>query len=148
MQLTPHFSRAEFERSELAARNGFDNTVPDVLLPNLQRTAELLEDVRRHVGAIRISSGYRSGAVNALAGGATKSAHMEARAADINVDGMTPMTLAIAIRDAGVVFDKLILEFGAWVHIQVARSGESPRGELLTAKHITGMTVYLPGLEA
>lgn len=147
MQLTPHFARAEFERSDLAIRNRFDNSVPDELLPNLKRTAELLEDVRRAVGPVRISSGYRSPALNTLAGGAKNSAHMQARAADIEVDGLTPRALADKIIDAGLVFDKLILEFDAWVHIQVETSGEDPRGEILTAKHTPAGTVYLPGLE-
>jgi len=147
MQLTVHFARAEFERSDWAARNGIDNTVPDALLPNLQRTAELLEAVRRAIGvAIHISSGYRSPPVNAAIGGATNSAHMEARAADINADGLTPRQLASYIAGSTIAFDKVILEFAQWVHVQVERSGETPRRQVLTAQHSPTGTVYVAGL--
>lgn len=147
MNLTPHFTRSEFERSDWAARNGIDNTVPDALLPNLQRTAELLEAIRRAIGvAIHISSGYRSPPVNAAIGGAANSAHMEARAADINADGLTPRQLASYIVGSPIAFDKVILEFGQWVHCQVERSGETPRRQVLTAQHSLTGTVYVAGL--
>lgn len=148
MQLTPHFNRAEFERSDLAARFGIDNTVPDALLPNLQRTAELLEAIRRKVGPVNLTSGYRCIALNLRAGGALQSAHTEARAADINVTGIAPLALATYIRDSGIAFDKCILEFQQWVHVQVERSGEAPRKELLTAVHTAAGTVYTEGLHA
>lgn len=148
MQLTPHFSRSELERSSLATRNNISNVTPAELMPNLQRIAELLESARAHTGdVIRVSSGYRSPAINAMAGGAKNSAHMEARAADINADGFTPMQLAQSIAFSSIRFDKLIMEFGAWVHIQVSKDGELPRQQVLTAKHTDKGTVYVNGLE-
>lgn len=148
MKLTAHFARQEFERSDWAARNGIDNTVPAALLPNLQRIAQLLEDVRRAIGvSIHISSGYRCPSVNAAIGGAKNSAHMEARAADINADGLTPRQLAGYIAGSPLAFDKVIMEFGQWCHIQVERGGELPRRQVLTAKHTEQGTIYSEGLE-
>lgn len=148
MQLTPHFSRAEFEHSDLAARFGIDNTCPEALLPNLQRLAEMLEEVRRKVGTVHITSGYRCVELNQRVGGAANSAHMTARAADIHVDGITPGALATYIRDSGLIFDKLLLEFppNGWCHVQVAKPDEEPRRQTFVATATPRGTVYTPGL--
>lgn len=146
MILTPHFMREEFERSEGAIRLGVDNTVPDDLLPNLQRLAQLLEKVRTLVGPVIITSGYRCPAVNKAAGGAANSAHMQARAADIHVHGIAHRDLARYIAASLIQFDKLILEFNAWCHVQVETAGDIPRRQVLTAKHMPAGVQYLPGL--
>lgn len=150
MQLTPNFSREEFEHSDQAISHNIDNTCPDALLPNLQRIAELLEKIRAHVGPVTITSGYRCPPVNKLAGGVADSAHLEARAADIRVSGMTAGALATAIRDSGIPFDKCILEFPAspnpWVHVQVEKLGRAPRLETFVAVHSPEGVRYIPGL--
>lgn len=146
MILTPHFTKEEFEQSETAIRMGVDNTVPESLMPNLQRLAALLEKVRTLVGPILITSGYRCQQVNLATGGALNSAHMQARAADIHVSGIAHRDLARYISGSAIKFDKLILEFDAWCHIQVETDGEAPRNQVLTAKHSPHGTLYVPGL--
>lgn len=149
-QLTQHFTLEEFQRSDLAARYGIDNTVPEALLPNLQRLAELLEKIRNHVGTIVVTSGYRCKEVNEKSNGAPNSAHMTARAADIRVDGIAPGALATYIRDSGIGFDRCILEFPEsphpWVHVQVEKPGTAPRLQTFTAVHSPEGTQYRPGL--
>lgn len=83
-QLTKNFNLSEFK-----CRDGSD--VPDELLENVQRLAKNLQVLRDHIGRpIRVISGYRSPSYNRKIGGAKKSQHMVAKAADIKVEGMSP----------------------------------------------------------
>lgn len=147
MILTPHFTLDEFERSDAAARQGIDNRVPEALMPNLWRLCDLLEDLRKIVGPIHVSSGYRCLQLNTIIGGAQNSAHLEARAADINVEGIKPRALAGYIAASTLPFDKVLMEFGEWVHIQVERAGEEPRRQVFTARRGANGTEYVQGLE-
>jgi len=80
-----HFSFEEFK-----CRDGSE--VPKEYWTSLQRLMDLLEQIRVVCGnrAISITSGYRTPAYNKKCGGATYSQHMLAKAADIQVDGLTP----------------------------------------------------------
>ena len=83
-QLTKNFSLSEFR-----CRDGTD--VPDELMQNVQYLAENLQVLRDHIEKpIRVISGYRSPKYNRKIGGARKSQHMVAKAADIQVTGMHP----------------------------------------------------------
>lgn len=142
MKLTTHFTLEEFTFSETAARHDIDNTPDAKTIANLKRVATVLEQVRATVNRpIMISSGYRSPAVNKAVGGSRSSAHMLGLAADIRASGMTPRELAEAIKNYGVRFDQLILEFDRWVHIGL--SEEEPRNQVLTIRSGTG---YMQGL--
>lgn len=84
MQLEDNFSLVEFR-----CRDGSD--VPEDLMDNVCLLAQNLQVLRDHVGKpIRIISGYRSPPYNKKIGGAKRSQHMTAKAADIKVTGMTP----------------------------------------------------------
>lgn len=86
--LSPHFSRAEFQCSGCTPekpcwRNCVD-TVDAALLTVLER-------IRGYYGApVRILSGFRCIERNAIVGGAINSQHLYGRAADIVVDGVPP----------------------------------------------------------
>lgn len=141
MKLTEHFTLDEMTLSETAARRGLNNTPGPVELANLKRVANVLEQIRALVGKpVIVSSGYRSPAVNKAVGGSKSSAHMKGLAADINVPGLKPATLAAIIKTSGIVFDQLILEYDRWVHVGIA---DHPRGELLTIRSGTG---YMKGI--
>lgn len=149
MKLSPHFSTAELEHSQTAARLGIDNRIPPNLemLNNVHRLAATLELVRDACGGapVHISSGYRSPALNAaIPGSAKASAHMDGRAADFTVPSYGPPRTVIAtIIEAGIEFDQLIHEFDSWVHLAVAPRGALPRRMLLTVdRHGT-----TPGVE-
>lgn len=142
MYLTPHFTLEELTVSQIAAREGLDNTPPAQALANLKTLCLTLEQVRALVGApIMISSGFRGVELNRRVGGAANSAHTRGLAADFSTPAYSAKELAMRIRDSELMFDQLILEFDQWVHLALAV--EKPRREVLTVRRGTG---YLPGI--
>jgi zinc D-Ala-D-Ala carboxypeptidase len=122
VNLSPHFTLEELTRSEVAARNGWDNSPNQEEIANLQRLAYLLEKVKEAVGGkpVMINSGFRSKQVNDAVGSKDSSQHRIGCAADIRVPGMTPKQVVDACITASVLFDQIILEFDAWTHISVS----------------------------
>lgn len=152
MQLTEHFTLAEFIRSDTAVRMGNDN-LPDTpaIMENLHRLAETMERVRKVCGnrPVRISSGYRNIAVNKAVGGVPNSDHALGMACDFMVDGLTKAQIIDAIKHGSddavggsIAYDQLIDE-PTWVHI-----GINPRWrrEHLIARRTGpgGVMVYKP----
>ena len=121
MSLSKHFTLDELTQSQIAARNGFDNTPSDAVVENLKRLCELiLEPVRDIVHKpVQVTSGYRSPTVNALVGSKPTSQHITGCAADIKVAGVSPDVLIKAIIGAGLPYEQVILEFSSWVHVSV-----------------------------
>lgn len=144
MNLSEHFTLEELVASQIAARRRIDNRPTPAIVENLRRVAATLEQVRTLVDRpVTVSSGYRSPALNAAAGGARESAHLQGLAADITVSGMAPKDLAKAIIKADIEFDQLIYE-GTWVHIGLAAG--APRNQVLTATFAPGGVVYSAGV--
>lgn len=84
MKLTENFSLREFR-----CKDGSD--VPEDLIENVQELADNLQVLREHIDLpIVVISGYRSPEYNKKIGGARRSQHMSAKAADIIVRDMTP----------------------------------------------------------
>ena len=135
--LSPHFSLSELTVSQEAVRRRIDNTPGEDQVENLRRLCEVLEQVRSVLGKpITINSGYRSPAVNTAVGGKPTSEHCDGRAADIICPAYgNPFQVATAIYNAGIEFNQLILEFGAWVHISIPAQGKGPKHEALTYRH-------------
>lgn len=146
--LSKYFDLSDFTQSDTAARMGRVVSVPAELLGNGRLLAnQLLDEIHAWVSDIYVTSGYRPDWLNTAIGGAPGSAHMEFRAADIKSRSLEPLELARRIRAMHLpMLDKLILEFNAWCHVQVARPGEEPRQECLTAVKRGGATIYLPDL--
>lgn len=107
--------------SQTAARLGINNTPTDpVILANLKKTAEMLEQVRTLLGnrPIIISSGYRCLALNTAIGSQPTSAHVQGQAADFTCPGFgSPYDVCQAIMASNIKFDQLIYEFASWTHI-------------------------------
>ena len=81
-----------FTLSEFKCRDG--SNVPDDLMGNVKLLCENLQVLRDHLGKpIRVISGYRSPRYNRRIGGARRSQHMLAKAADIRVYGISPREL-------------------------------------------------------
>jgi hypothetical protein len=146
MSLSEHFDLAEFLVSETAARRGIANEPSPEVIANLRRLCQsVLEPLRAHLERpVIITSGYRSPALNRAVGGSPTSHHMQGRAADIIVPGMTPLAVCQAAHQLKLPCVQIIHEFGRWAHLSVAISNE--RTQLLTAKPNQGKTVYAPGL--
>ena len=145
--LSPHFDLSEFLRSDTAQRLGIDMTpLPPVVAALTALCAHVLEPLRAHLGVpIHVISGYRPLRLNTAIGGARTSQHMVGQAADIRVDGMSPVQLCHAVIAWGVPFDQLISEFG-WTHVSFNPAGKQ-RDQVLTAWHRDdGSVGYRPGL--
>lgn len=137
MQLSPHFTLAEFTRSAVAARRGIDNTVPAALVPNLKRLATaVLEPVRAQFKLpFSPTSGYRCPALNRAVGSRDDSQHVKGEAVDFRLPGLSNLAVARWVRDH-LDYDQLILEYwqpgeaaSGWVHVSVS---DANRREVLT----------------
>lgn len=133
MQLTPHFTLAEFTRSDTARMLGIDNTPTRHHLANLHVLAFKLEEVRALFNCpLIITSGYRSPALNKAVDGSATSSHCEGLAADFHIPAFGPdQAVAQAIADSALEFDQIIFEQARthWVHLGV---GDRMRREVLS----------------
>jgi len=127
MHLSSHFTLQELTTSQIARRNGIDNTPTPEILLHLKRTALGLEAVRIRLGApVIVSSGYRCQALERALKRkpptwTSASAHTDGDAADFICPGFgSPSTVVSALMEAGIAFDQLIQEYGEWVHISFA----------------------------
>src|SRR5687768_12909989 len=106
MQLSEHFTMAEFVESDTATRLGIDNSVPATLLVAAKDTCELLERIRARLSAIAgreipivVTSGYRCPALNAAVGSNNRTSdHPKAAAADFKAPAFgTPFEICQAL---------------------------------------------------
>jgi hypothetical protein len=129
--MTPHFSLAELTVTD---HREFKNEPNPSEIANLQRLAELLEQVKNILGGvpIMVNSAFRSKQVNDAVGSKDTSQHRLGCAADIRVPGMAPDAVVKAIIAAKLPFDQLIREFDRWTHISVPNDPKGkPRGQVL-----------------
>ena len=144
--ISEHFTWDEVTFSETAIRNDIDNTPPDEILPNIQRMANFMEQVRYVLGGrpIFISSWYRSPDLNLLIGGSKTSVHTKGLACDFTCSHLgNPKRVCEEIAQSNLDFDQLIHEFGRWTHIGL---NEGNRRQLLTAYRENGKTIYVNGI--
>ena len=129
-------------------------------IENFKKLAEnVFQPIRDHFGVpIRISSGYRSEALNKAIGGAGKvvngkyvasSQHCKGEAIDIDMDGssITNKQVFDFIKE-NLNFDQLIWEFGTsinpdWVHVSFDSEGKQRKQVLKAVKQGAG-TSYVP----
>lgn len=145
MKLSQHFNLDEFTISQTATRKGIDNTPPPVVIEKLRMLAATLEQVRSLLGnnSIRISSGYRSLALNRAIGSGDLSAHVLGYAVDFTCPGFgTPKKVAKKIAESPIKFDQIIYE-GTWIHLSVDPRN---RREVLTATFKNGKATYSKGI--
>lgn len=138
-------------RSESAKRAGINNTPTKAHLDNMIKLAKnVFQPIRDYFKVpIRISSGYRSAALNASIKGTSKnSQHSLGEAIDIDMDGTETTNKEIFdyIKN-NINFDQLIWEFGtddnpAWVHVSYRTSGNQ-RKQILKAIKRNGKTSYI-----
>lgn len=134
-----NFTIAEMVQSNTADRLKISNNPPADVRVHLTETITLLECIRAEwaeyceryslgTPAIRISSGYRSPAVNKAVGGVKNSAHMYGYAADLNpVNGNEDefeRFMANEFSKMGYAYDQIIIErsnTSRWVHVGYKR---------------------------
>ena len=151
MQLSKNLSLSEMVISNEAKRRGIVNTPTDLHLANMKKIAEnIFQPIREHFNVpIRISSGYRSLALNKAIKGSATSQHCSGEAMDIDMDATSISNAAIFnyIKD-NLNFDQLIWEFGTdknpdWVHVSYKSTGKQ-RKQILKALKVNGKTSYAP----
>lgn len=142
MQLTKNFTLEEMIESQSGRRYNVKEQFnpPQQVINNLKELCEkVLQPIRDKVGAIKISSGYRSPQVNKIVGGATSSQHLTGEAVDIsgvNVNNKVLFdTIIKMMNDNNLPVDQIIWEYGtknnpAWVHVSYT-SDRKPRKQVL-----------------
>ena len=132
MQLTPHFTLAEFTRSATAIRYGLQNQPPQEVIDRLRLLClHVLEPLRQHLACpVTVTSGYRQPRLNALVGGAPASQHQRGEAADIRLPRHLMPHAYMFIRDH-LPYDQLILE-PSWIHVSY-RHGHCRHQEVVVA---------------
>ena len=139
-KLSEHFSLGELTKTKHVTPDG--NIPSGVVVENLKRLCPWLEELRLRCKApIVINSGYRSPAVNKLAGGAANSNHLSGCAVDIRCAGKEQMiryaAILLDIADGTKQdYDELLLEqHGSvcWLHFAVRPQGNRRRVGFLKA---------------
>lgn len=144
MKLSANFTLSEMIKSDTAVSLRIDNRPTSEVITALTLLCiNVLQPLRDKIGKpIRVSSGYRSRALNrAIKGAAQNSQHQKGEAADISVDGMSTDDLFQYILKSGIVYDQVIQEFDRWVHISF--SATANRSRAYYAKKVNGQTKYI-----
>ena len=122
MRLSRNFMLREFVNSTTASRKGISNKPTEVHLANLKLLIDnVIQPIRDKIGPIRVTSGYRSPALNRAIGGSSRSQHSKGMAADIQFvrdNEMDNKVIFDTILEMGLDFDQMINEFDyKWIHI-------------------------------
>jgi hypothetical protein len=138
MRLSKNFVLSEITRSNTAKRLNISNAPNKEHLRSMQiLIRDLIQPMRNDLGPIRITSGYRSPALNRAIGGSSKSQHCKGEALDIQFwkDGkMCNKKIYDWVLKEGIEFDQMINEFDfSWIHISF-KSGNN-RKQVLEAIH-------------
>ncbi|MGH7948038.1 MAG: D-Ala-D-Ala carboxypeptidase family metallohydrolase, partial [Candidatus Binataceae bacterium] len=139
VRLSAHYMVNEFIVSQEATRNGIDNNPSSRIIDNLRWTAENLELIWLTLAKpvlIVSSGGYRSSLLNSRIGGSKNSDHCFGLAADIIVPRYgSPYAVADAIGNSpGILFNELILEYDAWVHVSFPANRSEPQRRIYTRR--------------
>ena len=146
MKLSKNFTLSEITKSNTAKRLGIKNAPNQEHLNNMQiLIRDLIQPMRDALGPIRVSSGYRSPALNRAIGGSNKSQHCKGQAVDIQFfkkGEMCNKEIYDWVLKEGIEFDQMINEFDyAWIHISLKDKGN--RKQVLEAyKDKDGDTAY------
>lgn len=144
MNLSEHFTYAEFTRSDTALRLGLTNDLPCELMHNAQATAAMMERIRAYLGCpLTISSGYRCLELNRAIKSKDTSDHVTGLACDFTAGSIAPLAIAqkLAPMMDKLFIGQLIYEH-TWVHVGVPVP-EKPANRILTVQpwgYSTGVT--------
>ena len=150
MKISKHITYAEAIHSNTAKRKSIDNTPNPTQVENMKILAEkVFEPLREFVGGpIKITSMFRSAALNeALGGSSATSQHMKGQAMDLDdVYGHKSNAEMYHWIKENLSFDNLIWEFGTdmnpnWIHVSYV-SEEDNRNKCLKAYKENRKTKY------
>ena len=152
MKLSKYVSLSEVTKSNTAIRKGIDNTPNAEQLERIKALAvNVFDPLREFVkGAIFISSGFRSAALNKAIGGSNTSQHSANNGAAFDLDDTfghaTNKQMFDYIKD-NLSFDQMIWEFGTdknpdWVHVSYVSPAKNRMEILVAKKNSVGKTYY------
>ena len=160
MRLSKNFTLAELTKSNTALRLGIDNTpTKEGILKLTLLATTILQPLRDRLGALRITSGYRSPQLSQVIGSSSNSQHCRYEAVDIQYvkrGKMDNLMIYQALIDLDLDFDQCILEFGDatqnqdptrpdWVHLSW-KVIDNRRQVLVAYKDENNKTKYRPKL--
>lgn len=145
-KITENFTMEEMFRSETAERKRIDNRPTPEIEANLEHLVKnVLQPLRDHFGVpIRVTSGYRSPALNKAIGGSSSSWHSHGCAADIQIpSGKVSLKTVFEYIYNNLPYTELIAEGidrngrVSWVHVALVKGREAknnldPAGRLCT----------------
>lgn len=143
MKLSENFTLEELSKTSTGLHNTPNKKQTDSLR---QLAINVLQPARDALGPIKVTSAYRSQAVNAKVGGVSTSQHTKGEAADLIMAGGQKKLLEWLI--ANVEFDQIISEFPdangnpQWVHVSYKEGAN--RNQKLKAIKSNGKTKYVP----
>jgi len=108
-RITKHFTWREATRSATAQARGLANDPDAEAQGCIEITAECMESVRSLLGVrLKVTSWYRSPAVNKAVGGSKTSDHLTGYAVDFRAEGRDAKACAAQIAASPLLFDQLI----------------------------------------
>jgi len=135
----PSFKYREFVKSDTAIRLGIKNVPSIEQWRNIELLAKnVLQPVRDKFGPIRITSGFRSQALNSAIGGSKTSNHCFGYAADIEpVSSNKKLIIIIEWIYYNCDFRELIAEYfpQGWVHVAYVENRNDKILKLKDKKH-------------
>jgi len=157
MRLSKNFTLNELTRSNTAMRLGIDNEPSKEGIMKLTLLAAFLQAIRDRIGALRITSGYRSPQLSEAIGSSSNSQHCRYEAVDLQYvkrGNMDNLMIYQTLIDLDLDFDQCILEFGNateyidptspdWVHLSW-KVVDNRRQVLVAYKDIDNKTKYRP----
>ena len=156
MRLSKNFTLKELTRSNTALRLGIDNEPSKEGIYKLTLLAtQILQPLRDRLGALRVTSGYRSFVLSEAIGSSSRSQHCRYEAVDLQYfkrGKMDNIKIYHALKELALPFDQVILEFGdateyvdpenpAWVHLSYTINDNRCQ-ELVAYKDINNKTKY------
>ena len=134
-KISQYFTLQEAIGSATAERRKINNYPDEATLARIAETARKMDSVRRFLGVpIVVTSWYRSPALNKAIGSKPTSQHVKGEAVDwVAPQFGPPAHIFKRLREAGLIFDQLILEYadgysGGWIHSSFT---DAPRQQAL-----------------
>jgi hypothetical protein len=163
MRLSKNFTLNELTYSSTALRRGIDNEPSKEGIYKLTLLAtELLQPLRERLGALRVTSGYRSPLLSEAIGSSSNSQHCRYEAVDLQFvrrGKMDNLAIYNTLIELDLDYDQCILEFGtppptdindtdypAWIHLSWKIS-DNRRQTLVAYKDENNKTKYRPKIK-
>lgn len=130
--ISRHFVLSDFTHSDTASRHRIQNTPDSGQEAAIEALAKgVMDAIKDRFPNLRISSGFRSAKVNSLVGGKPNSQHLKGEACDFTVPGKALKDVyRWIVRESGLDFDQVIIEYDRWIHISYTTRRENRRQAL------------------